>query len=286
MLTPQLITDLLLRGDCAYSKMVKIAINAEITGCQPDCEWKDIVPLGNTIQALKFKNRIQDYYSDSTQSIYNKLLGQIGMQCLGMITLDPSAQQPGGVQIITIPVSYGYNSGKIPFTSTEDNPAVQLLNYHTLYYPLYGNNPTLGLYDNQGNFIGDQQTSPEITYESDQNSNIVSILWDLPPLLGITTTGYVQISGQSPFGTSGSGSGNGIQPPLSFTQANLLVDNSDPDNPLYYLPLSIGINQNVAVVTSNGVTVAGWVYNPTDYTPGRIYGFANNDTQTIKVQII
>lgn len=242
------------------------------------------IKLKRVIRALQFQIIAEDD-GDLTFSLYKCLLSIIGNYG-ATYTLDPSVSIPGMV-VSTVNVIVGWNDNKIPFTSTEENPGILLDDYHAVYWPLYGNNPDLALYNNSGaRFEGDEQTPPNITYvDNDPTKDIVSILFDRAPLPGITITGYVRISGVSPFAGSAQG-GSTIAPPLTFTQGSLLLDSTDPDNPVWYLPLSVQANQNVVMVKSNNKTVVGWIYNTDDYSPGRIYGFANNSAQTIKVQII
>jgi len=69
--------------------------------------------------------------------------------------------------------------------------------------------------------------------------------------------------------------------PLSFTQADL-INGGTEDEPNYYLPFS-ATGVVPSLITVNGVSIAYTVES--GYTPPRIYGFANNDTQTIIVNL-
>lgn len=68
----------------------------------------------------------------------------------------------------------------------------------------------------------------------------------------------------------------------TFTEANLV--DADPPNGNWYLPVTLVNSQRVVSVTINNV---GFTVTP-DYTtsPARLYGFANNDSQSIVVTII
>lgn len=282
MPTPQQITNRILRGQLLQASLAKSFVQQETVGNFYNY-WDKSVYISELVEGLSTQYGKADYTSTTTINIYNKLGGQIGMQFIDGASLDPNAQPIGQIISINVPVVLGYNQGKIPFTSTEDSPVVQLLDYHNQYYPLYGNNPTLGLYDNQGAFIGDEQTPPRITYSTpgDASTDIVSILWDLPPNPG-TTTGYVQISGASPVQASGSG-GTGNTITLTFTQASL-INGGTVDEPNWYLPLTLPTNKNPVYVTINGVGQA--MQYDKNFVPPRLWGFANNDTQTIIVSVI
>ncbi len=244
--------------------------------------WDKVVYISGLVEGLSNQYAIGDYVSTTTLNIYNKLGGILGMQYIDGATLDPNAQPIGQIISIDVPVVLGYNQGQIPFISTEISPAVELLNYHEQYYPLYGNNPVLGLYDDQGSalFVGDEQTAPQVlrTVPSNPTSDIISILWDLPPITDMTTTGYVQISGASPVQSGGSGSSGTIS--LSFTQASLLGNDDDG----WYLPLTLPTNRVPVYLSSNGITLP--VAYDTNFSPARLTGFANNETQTIIVKVI
>ncbi len=76
--------------------------------------------------------------------------------------------------------------------------------------------------------------------------------------------------------------GSGFTPTfIGYTQANLVSDGQGG----YYLPLTGGNGLTVVSVTINNVGQSG--YTP-DYTvtPAKLYGFANNTTQTIVIGFI
>jgi len=282
MPTPQQITNRILRSQLFQASLAKAFVAQEAVGNFYNY-WDKSVYISELVEGLSNQYGKADYYSTTTINIYNKLGGQLGMAFIDGASLDPNAQPIGQIISVNVPVVIGYNQGKIPFTSTEISPAVELTDYHNQYYPLYGNNPTLGLYDNQGTFIGDEQTPPQITYNTpgDASTDIVSILWDLPPISGVTTTGYVQISGAAPVQSGSSGSGSTIT--LTFTQASL-VNGGTVDEPNWYLPLTLPTNKNPVYVTINGVGQA--MQYDKNFVPPRLWGFANNDTQTIIISVI
>lgn len=70
------------------------------------------------------------------------------------------------------------------------------------------------------------------------------------------------------------------------TQANLI--DSDPPNGNWYLPFLSDSGTPFpngyvpTYISVNGTTMTGWIY---EATSNRIYGFANNDSQTIEVLV-
>lgn len=245
----------------------------------------EILPITRLIRGLQFQLNaaIND---ERTSVLYNCLIRSLG-GFAGNYQIDPDVSISGQTTVV-VSVIAGYNSDMIRLTSTEESPAIQIADYQGGFVPgfggtwvsRYGNNPELALYSNQGVLlVGDEQTPPNRTYAvaNDPTSNLLSILYDF----GLPQDVYLQISGQGQSSTTVS-SGGVIPPALTFNESNLVQDADDS----WYLPLIISPLRDVAVVTSNNVTVSGWTYNRSDYAPGRIYGFANNDTQTIKVKII
>lgn len=247
-------------------------------------DTKIVLSLGRLVRGLTFQLDSEINDSDTT-TLYNCLMKLLG-GFSGSYVLDPDVIIPGQTTVIIQQV-VGYNEAKIPFVVTESNPVIQLDNYHELYYPLYGNNPDLALYDQQGQpLVGDQQTVPTIIYENDDyTSNILSISWSYPPIPDVTITGYVRIAGIAP-NSGGSGSGGGSSPyqptTLTYSETDLLEDGVDSGN--WYLPLTLIGNRVPVLVTSNGETFGG-TFNTT-FTPPRYYGFSNNSTQVIKVTIV
>lgn len=166
-------------------------------------------------------------------------------------------------------------TGRIPFTLT--GGPLQILNYNTIYKPIYGNDLiTLQVF--LTGFTEADQTPAEITYAnpSDPSTDIISILWDFNPDTALS--GYIKIAGVLPLtGTGGgSGGGQGYQP-FPFSDTNL-VDDGDGG---FYLPLNgIPTTKRPNFVESNEVQVVGLRYDGT-YTPARIYGFGNNDSPQV-----
>lgn len=239
-------------------------------------DTKPLRSLGDIIQALSFQVDAE-LNSDTTVSLYYCLI-KILAGFSGTYVLDPNVVIPGQTTIVLQQV-VGYNSNKIFFDTTNENPSWILSDYHTLYYPLYGNNPSLAIYNNQGQYVGDEQTPPTIVYQDNNPSlDILSITYDYP----VGTAGFILISGVAPnSGGSGTGGGGGATvTTLTFSQADLL----DAGGGNWYLPLNIGVNQNPIFTTVDDESISTtYDKNP---TPHRLYGFANNSTQVIKVTII
>ena len=165
---------------------------------------------------------------------------------------------------------------KLFFTTTDENPQLVLPNYNTTYKDLYGNNPRLDVYNNAGQYIGDTQTPPRITYQDgDPNKDILSITWEFP--LGID--GYIQISGTSSGGSGGGGSTSGT---LTFDQGDLLEHTTGDGN--WYIPLVISPSKRPFITMSNNVEVK--TRYDRSVVPARLYGFSSNNAQSIEITII
>lgn len=113
---------------CTQSGYAKAALAIERGGCT-DCgnDWVNAVCVSNAIQALEWKDRIEDYYSDETQALYNSLLGLIGVKCMDGITINPNAQPPSGIVIVveapTLPPVTIITYGDMTLSGTRyDNP--------------------------------------------------------------------------------------------------------------------------------------------------------------------
>lgn len=191
-------------------------------------------------------------------------------------SLNPNIQSPG-TTIVTIPVLLGYNSDKLAFETTGDSPQLILANYDVLYASLYGNNPILAIYDNQGQYIVDEQTPPIIEYlDNDPSKKILSITWDY----GVATSGYIQISGVSPSAATGNPTNNNSAVELPFSQDDLL----DAGGGNWYLPLVLASTKVPIYTQVNGISIS--VTYDKSNVPARLYGFANNETQSIIVTVI
>lgn len=236
--------------------------------------WDYSVFISTLVQGLQFQLSISDFNSATTLNIYNKLSGELGAKYIVGAALDPNAQLPN-TTVINNNGFVGTNvvRGIILFTNV--NP-VQLLNYNTTYKQLYGNNLiTLDIF--LTGYTEDEQTPPTILYaiSNDPTSDIVSITWAYP----IPVSGYIQIAGVVPIsGTPATGGGGSV--PFTFTNANLLPDG----NGGFYLPMMLPIGKRPSYTESNNVEIKANYDN--NYSPGRLYGFANNLTQTITVLVI
>lgn len=241
---------------------------------------KKLVPLKRIIRGLTFQINAQ-VNDDNTEALYECLLNIIA-GVSGSYIPDPSVQIPGQTTIVVNQV-VGYNINKYPFVTTDLSPIAIFDNYHELYYPLYGNDPVLAMYVTSPDYTGEEQTPPIITFSTpgDSSSDIVSIRYEFP----IGTVGELQMSGKAPNsgGTGSGGSGNAPIPPLTYTQANLLNAGSI-DEPNWYLPLSLPAGRIPYFVTIDGISDSS-KYIDLNTSPIKVFGFANNDPQTIKVYI-
>lgn len=241
---------------------------------------KKLAPLKRLIRCLTYQ--INASVNDAnTESLYECLLNAIS-GVTGNYVLDPTVQIPGQTTVVISQV-VGYNINKYPFVTTDISPIAIFDNYHELYYPLYGNDPVLAMYVTTPDYAGDEQTSPIITFATpgDSSTDIVSIRYEYP----IGTAGELQMSGKAPNsnGTGSGGSGNTPIPPLTYTQANLL-NAGTVDEPNWYLPLSLPTGRIPYFVTVNGINDSSR-YIDLNSNPIKVFGFANNDAQTIKVYI-
>lgn len=235
------------------------------------------------LHGLQYQNELLDYTSSTTVIIYNRLLGLIGIDT-NVYSPDPDYQNPTN-PINNIVTVVGYNINKYRFETTDLSPTAIFDNYHELYYPLYGNNPVLALYTENSDYIGEEQTPPIITFATpgDAGTDIVSIRYEF----GIGTMGELQMSGKAPSsggsGSGSSGSGGGTTE-LTYSQANL-INAGTVDEPNWYLPLILPLGKIPIFVTVDGISDGSrWIDLNTN--PIKIFGFANNDAQVIKVTII
>lgn len=78
----------------------------------------------------------------------------------------------------------------------------------------------------------------------------------------------------------GSGGSGSSLSPINKTDADLLVDGGGS----WYLELSLSSGVRPFYTESNGVQITGAYFDIT-YTPNRLYGFANNDSQNILIKV-
>lgn len=276
MLTQQQYSNVVYTASRANASLVQQLRARESLGSYPN--WYKATIQDLKIQSGFWSLGIADYSSEASVDIYNQLL-DIGSTWSGGISFDPNAQIPG-VIVVGVAVISGYNETTIPFSTSGGSPAFVLSNYQTLYAPFFGNNPnTLDVYTTAGGEQKDEQTAPIINRvnPSDINSAIIDITWPYP----IATQGYVLLGGIGTGGSSGGGSGGGSgATTLTFTEADLLQDGSGS----WYIPLTIPANRIPVGAISNGETVT--IDFNDNFTPNRLYGFANNDTQAITVKTI
>lgn len=151
----------------------------------------------NTL-GLTYRANIGDYTSSLSETLYDRLLGLIGIDTTANV-LDPNYQNPTSPIIVPGQSAFGFvKSGNIVFTN---QISITLSNWQTIYAPYYGQSPEILLFTTQGG-IDQQDTQTQIipTYSSGPTSLLESITWTYP----IATTGYYTISGQIP--TTGGGS--------------------------------------------------------------------------------
>lgn len=166
-----------------------------------------------------------------------------------------------------------FNSDRVSFTTTDDVPFLLLDNYHDNYYPLYGNNPFLFVYDAvNGQAIGDFGIVPQISYvDDDPEGDISSVLFDFSR--GIS--GYLQISGEVPTGVVSTTAAID----MTFSASNLLDDGQGGK----YLPNSLLVSKRPLLAMSNGNEVHT---NYSKNSPAGLYGFDVSSPQTIIVTVI
>lgn len=275
MPTSNQIANKILRGQLFQANLSKGYAQQEKVG-NFFSNWDYSVFISTLVQGLQFQLSISDFTSATTLNIYNKLSGELGAKYIDGAALDPNAQLPN-TTIINNGGFIGTNVVRDIITFTNANP-VQLLNYNNTYKQLYGNNLiTLDIF--LTGYTEDEQTPPKIIYavSNDPTTDIVSITWDYPA--GILVSGYILIAGVMPIsGTPAAGGGGSI--PFTFTDANLLQDG----NGSWYLPLVLPTGKSPVFTNVNGVSLAT-TYDTT-FSPARLYGFANNSTQTIIVSVI
>lgn len=278
MITLQDVQNNILTAELKVANMVDKNVLSEMGGAL-STNWKSITKATRAINVISWKHSIGDIASPAFESAYACLLSFIGTYAAGAI--NPNAQQPGQT-VITIPVLIGYNKNTIPFNKPIGVTNFVLSNYNTTYKMLYGNNPDpLSIYTIQGGIEQlDEQTAPIIDRidPSNINSDINDITWEYGS--DIAVIGYVLIGGVAPAG-SGTPSGSGGAIPFTYTEADLIFDGTAQ---AWYLPLTLPLGYVVTYASSNGVSI-GNQFNQ-NYTPNRLYGFANNATQSILVKII
>lgn len=234
------------------------------------------------LHGLQYQNNRGDYTSSTTVTIYNRLLSLIGIDT-NIYSLDPNFQNPSTTIINPVAV-VGYNINKYPFSTTDLSPMALFDNYHELYYPLYGNDPVLAMYVITPDYSGEEQTPPVITFATpvDSGTDIVSIQYNFP----IGTAGELQMSGKAPnSGGSGSGGSGGSSGATVLTYSQINLQNAGTvDEPNWYLPINLPSGKNPVFVVVNGISIPSEL--DINISPNRLYGFANNDTQVIKVTII
>lgn len=190
--------------------------------------------------------------------------------CCGTDTGNSSSTNIVGTRVVR---------GIIPFSN---QTTVALNNYNTTYKAIYGNELiTLEVFLGNSDYTQDEQTPPTITYATsgDQSSDIVSIAWNDYP---VPVTGYILIAGILPItGVPGIVPNNILS--FTFTQVSLIYDSS---NLQWYLPLTLPAGTNPIYTKVNGVSISA-TYDNQNYTPGRLYSFADNAiTQTIVITVL
>ncbi len=148
--------------------------------------------LNLNILGLMFQSNRPDYTSQTTVTIYNRLLELIGIDTANN-NLDPNFQNEANT-IIVVDSGNFTQSARIPFGLTY---SLTLNNWPTLYFPTYGDNPEIQIFvgDNVNGFQQDTATVPIPVFPANDISQpLQSISWTWPVL----TQGYYIISGQKP----------------------------------------------------------------------------------------
>lgn len=203
MLTEQQYANVVFTASRANAVLTQSIRNKEALGCYP--KWGTA-----SCQSLKIKSGIwslavQDYSSVASVDIYNQLL-DIGSTWTGGIIFDPNYNNPTSPIVIVQGGAFGYvKSPNIVFTN---QTVISLTNWQTVYAPLYGQNPSIEIFTNQGGIDQkDTQTEPIYLYATpgDPSTALQSITFSYI----IPTTGYYTISGTIPGATQSGGISTG-----------------------------------------------------------------------------
>lgn len=265
------VSDEILNGQLKVANLV-LANTIALQNGALKVNWETAIKGNRSVLAIQNRYSLGDTSSSVFQTAYACLTAFIGS--FGGGAIDPNAQNPGVVIDVTSNVS-GSNVvyGKIEFTN---QAPVQLLNYNTTLKQVYGNN-LVELTIFTGEYQQDEQTAPTITYATpnDPTTDIISIVWDYP----VPVSGYISIAGVVPVTGTPSQGGTGASR-FTYDQTALLFDGTQ-----WYLPLMLPANLVPVSALTNGVGIPIDNYNQ-NFTPSRLYGFANDSTQVIVITVI
>lgn len=201
MPTLEQIVDKQTRAKLVHADMVAKA-NALETRGGVYAEWNRIYALRATMDGMDNLVTFEDYVSVNAVRLYKLLECFVASRFPDGANLNPYAQQdPGVIYVGNQPPDpqSEYSFQKIFFNNATE---VTLSNYHTVYYPLFGNGPTLAVYNKFINpdtdvpyYSRDEQTGEDVTYRNgDPQDDILTITWSY----GVPTSGYILISGKKP----------------------------------------------------------------------------------------
>lgn len=252
MLAPSDISTLILRAQAFQSQLTRGNAGEEYTG-NLNVNWKKIWQLSELIQAMVFCLNVQDYSSSNAFYVFGALKQCVGSRFVNGIAVDPAAQPPGNIIVITSTAGFGFvKSDPIAFSGTGPT-TVTLANWPTAYAPDWGLNPTIEIFTDQGGVDQkDTQTQPIYNYlvAGDQNTPLQSITWSYPNAVN----GYFTISGIIPATGNTGGGGSGVSSSYFLIYANDPKITYDVDNNFVYTNPNklIGKSGYYVRVSSNG----------------------------------
>lgn len=190
MATIQQINSAILTGDAYFAYLLNINTNNAKSGF-PVSNKPKLSCLKSLINALQWDLDI-NVNDGITTAIYAHLVAEIAPYSGAGVVVDPNVIIPGTTIVVTSGSTYN-QSGPIFF----DGTIIQILNWNSLYYPLYGNYPEIAIYTGSvaTGYQQDTATVPTLNYtNNDPNQPLLSIEWDY----GIETTGFILVSGLKP----------------------------------------------------------------------------------------
>lgn len=245
MLTEQQYATVVFTASRANAVLTQTIRNKEALGCYP--KWGTASCQSLKIKSGYFSLDVQDYSSVASVDIYNQLL-DIGSTWTGGIVFDPNYQNPTSPIVIVQGGAFGYvKSPNIPFNTNH----VILNNWQTVYAPLYGQNPTIEIFTDQGGVDQkDTQSAPIYNYATpgDESTLLQSIEWTYP----FTTLGYYTISGVVPGATAGGGTGSGSALFIFVLSTNPNISYDGDGNFVYTDPRLVGKSGYFIMATQLG----------------------------------
>lgn len=283
MLAPSDISTLILKAQAFQAQLTRVNASEEYRG-NLNVNWRKISQLSLLIQSMTYCLNVQDYTSSNSFAVYGSLKQCVGSRFTNGIAIDPTAQPPGNIIVITNTSAFGFvKSDPIAFSGVGQF-TVTLANWPVNYAPEWGLNPSIEIFTNQaGVDQKDTQTQPIYNYliAGDQTTPLQSISFTYY----VTTAGFYTIAGVIPTtGTSGgggTGSGGGSyfiiyagDPKITYDGGNNLVyTNASKLNGKsgYYISVSqnnsvlfdgIGFNSNPVTGSFTMIGNPGFVIDP------------------------